>query len=222
VKGLCIEVNPVGVVFSFDGEQPLPGFYYLLEDATGGTGAQNKAFHALLNAFYDWMRKTDQFEFQDGTALYDLRVPSQGDFREFFKYKYGAGASHYQYISDDLQLVKAKKLDEIPEHILSGDIKTGNKLLQLLAECIKSLMAAYPVITRDAAFNTIYKPILDFLSKGVQEGHNPRIKAVLKSWADYTKKQRQRAIDNLFMLVAVSQCDDKRVHEIMDGMKTEE
>jgi hypothetical protein len=42
---------------------------------------------------------------------------------------------------------------------------------------------------------------------------------VVKSWADYTVKQRKHAIDNLLRIIALFDCDDKKVHEIIGGME---
>jgi hypothetical protein len=176
MRGLCLSVSPDGAVFQIDGEQPVTGLYYELEDATTGTGAQNRAFHSLLNAFFFWMQRTGNFQFEDGGIVYDLAVPSVGDFREYFKFKYGEGASHYQYVSESFQMVKVKTMDEIPQYAVD-DFNAGNK---------------------------------------------GRVKAVIKSWTDYTLKQRKKAIDQLFMLIFASGCDDKKVHEIMNGMTTNE
>lgn len=145
---------------------------YTLEDATRGTAAQNRAFHALLSAFYEWMSRIDTFQFEDNGRIFDFRTPSAHDFREYFKYKFGAGAAHYQYVEDDYSMVKVDSYEDIPTHVLS-----------------------WP-----------------------HEGKNPRIKAVLKSWADYTKKERRYAIDNLFGIIHAVSCHDRRVIEIMTGM----
>lgn len=217
MKGLCIEVSPKGAVFQIDGEQPLPGFYYLLEDATNGTNAQNKAFHALLNAFYFWMARTDQFQFEDDGKIYDLRTPSAGDFREFFKYKYGAGASHYQYVDDDLSMKKAKTLDEIPKHILTGDIEGPNAVLAALRRGIDRICSTLPEM-RDILLMELYLPVKELICKKSPDGKSLRIKAVLKSWSDYTKKERQKAIDQLLIIISAAECTDKKVLEIIEGM----
>ncbi|MDC7224233.1 MAG: hypothetical protein PQJ60_10870 [Spirochaetales bacterium] len=148
------------------------GTVYTLEDATKGTGAQNRAFHALLNAFFDWMVKIDTFQFEDNGRIFDFRAPSAGDFRDLFKSKYGAGFSHIEYVDDNLCMVRVKTLEEVPSNVI-------------------------------ASFNY---------------GHRGRIKGVLKSWGDYTKKERKDAIDRLFDVIKAVSCHDRRVSEIMEGM----
>lgn len=174
--GLCIEVSPAGALFSIEGQQPAPGFKYYLEDATSGTGAQNKAFHALLNAFWYWMNRTDSFVFEDADRVINFRTPSAMDFREFFKYKHGAGFSHVEFVNDKMGMERVKTLEEVPQYALD-DFNSGNRA---------------------------------------------RVKGVLKSWSEYTKRERRLTIDNLFWAVSISKCDDKKVHEIMDGMQSPE
>ena len=174
--GLCVEISERGAVFSMEGEQPVPGFKYMMEDATEGTLAQNKAFHSLLDAFWTWMHRKNNFRFEDSGIIYDLGTPTKEDFREYFKFKYGEGASHYQYVDENKSMQKVKTSDEVPQYAVD-DFNAGNK---------------------------------------------GRVKAVLKSWTKYTKNQRKKAIDMLFMLIGLSGCDDKKVHEIMNGMTRQE
>jgi hypothetical protein len=154
-------------------DKPEVGRFYLLEDAQHGTSAQNRAFHALLNAFWIWMFKVNTFIFEDCGIIYDLSTPSQEDFKEFFKYRYGAGASHYQYVDDNFRMHKIKRFEEIPAYV-ADDFKAGN---------------------------------------------HDRIKAVVKSWTAYTKKERQKTIDMLLMIISISGCTDKKVEEIIKGME---
>lgn len=176
MKCRCIGQDGVAYYFKHEGgEAPKLGVAYTLEDATHGTAAQNRAFHSLLNAFYLWMEKTDGFIFEDGGRIYDLSTPSQEDFREFFKYKYGEGFSHVQYVDNNFAMVKVDSIDDVP-----GDI------------------------------------IQDF-----NNGNRGRIKGVLKSWSDYTLKQRKACIDSLFDVVRASGCNDRKVEEIMEGMQHE-
>ena len=107
------------------GKAPELSVLYTLEDATAGTQAQNRAFHSLLNAFFDWMVKTDQFIFEDNGRVFDFSTPSQEDFREFFKYKYGQGFTHIEYVDNDYSMIRVKTLDEIPGDILE-DFSNGN------------------------------------------------------------------------------------------------
>ena len=124
--GLCTETSEGGAVFMMESGSPEVGRKYLFEDAISGTGAQNRAFHALLNAFWYWMHRTGNFQFQDGDRFFDLSTPSAEDFREYFKSKYGAGASHYQYVDDKMAMVRVKTLDEIPTYVID-DFTAGNR-----------------------------------------------------------------------------------------------
>ena len=136
-------------------DAPQEGRYYLLEDAATGTGAQNRAFHSLLSAFWQWMFNNNNFQFQDGNVIYDLSTPDKKAFKDFFKYKYGQGFSHIEYVDDKYRMVKVKDMSEIPDYVIY-DFNSGNK---------------------------------------------NRVKGVLKSWADYTKKQRQNCIDTLLKII---------------------
>ena len=52
-------------------------------------------------------------------------------------------------------------------------------------------------------------------------GNKDRINAVVKSWTKYTKYQRKLAIDTLIRFIGIFECDDKKVHEIIEGMERE-
>ena len=173
MKARCIGCQGGDYIFKSEGEAPKVGYLYELEDIQEGTKAQNKAFHALLSAFYRWMVKTDIFQFEDNGRIFDFRTPSEHDFREFFKYRYGAGASHYQYVDSDYNMVKVKSLEEIPTDILADR----------------------------------------------RDNHPNRIKAIVKSWADYTKRERTATIQALIDIIHAVSCHDRRVIEIMEGME---
>jgi len=156
-------------------DAPEVGRYYNLEDAVTGTAAQNKSFHALLNNFWLWMFKNNKFQFDDNGIIYNLSTPDQASFKDFFKYKYGQGFKHYQYVNKKFAMVKVKTMEEIPDYVIH-DFNDGNK---------------------------------------------ERVKGILKSWVDYTKKQRLDCIDMLLTIIYISECDDKKVNEIIDGMQRE-
>lgn len=156
-------------------ESPEVGRAYTLEDATSGTAAQNRAFHSLLTAFWIWMLKTDTYQFENDGIVYDLRTPSQTDFKDFFKYKYGAGFSWVEYVDDNYRMVRVPSQEDVPEYVIK-DFNSGNRR---------------------------------------------RVKGVLKSWADYTKKERKDALDILIHIIAISGCTDKKVMEIISGMDRE-
>jgi hypothetical protein len=173
MKALCVSSSGIDASFQFQSEIPIVGRYYEVEDATTGTGPQNRAFHSLLDAFWAWMHKTDNFVFEDNGRIFDLTTPSISDFKDFFKYKYGAGFSHIEYVDDKYQMVRVKSLDCVPGYVVE-DFNSGNR---------------------------------------------QRVKGVLKSWADYTIKERLRTIDMLRSIIIISGCNDKKVQEIMTGME---
>ena len=107
-------------------DMPVVGKSYLLEDATFGTGAQNRAFHSVLDAFWVWMHSTNTFVFEDAGIIYDLSTPDPIAFKDFLKYKYGEGFTHYQYVNDLFEMVKVEKLEEIPEYVIVN-FNAGNK-----------------------------------------------------------------------------------------------
>lgn len=175
MKGKCIGLDGEDYIIRLFAGSLTVGNDYTMEDAARGTAAQNRAFHALLTAFWHWMHRTDNFVFEDCGRIYDLSTPDPDKFKRFFKYKYGAGADHYQYVNDNMEMVEVKIFEEIPAHVMQDQ----------------------------------------------KEGRPARIKVVEKSWSDYTKKQRQEAIDTLLRIIDFSGCDDKKVSEIRGGMEND-
>lgn len=168
-----ILILPDNKYLSESADAPKEGRRYMLEDAATGTAAQNKAFHSLLGAFWNWMAKTDTFQFENGGSFIDLSTPDAEAFKDFFKYKYGQGFSHIQYVNSAKAMVKVKDMTEVPEYVIN-DFNNGNV---------------------------------------------GRVKGVLKSWTQYTKKQRKDCIDMLITIIGIAQCHDKKVQEILDGMQ---
>lgn len=172
MKGTCINAGDVST-FNFLGELPKPGRSYFLEDATSGTHAQNKAFHSLLKAWWEWMYKTGGLQFEYNGVIYNFETPDWLAFKDLWKYKYGAGFTHIQYVNDVYGMEKVKSLEEIPAYAMA-DFNSGNR---------------------------------------------GRVKGVLKSWADYTKPERTKAIQMIIDIIPMSGCDDKIVNKIIDGME---
>lgn len=84
---------------------PVVGRYYTLEDAEKGTGAQNRAFHALLGVYYK-------------SGLWSYDCTSFEDFRNHIKKVHGAGFESYAYadIVDGLAVLKVVDTwQEVPE-----------------------------------------------------------------------------------------------------------
>jgi len=157
------------------GPEPTMGRYYSLEDAITGTAGQNRAFHALLNAFYSWMQRTDTWtaEISDSGSCYDFSIPEPDKFRDWFKLKYCAGYSHLEYVDDKNGMQNVKIWEEVPDYAIE-DFRAGNQ---------------------------------------------KRIKAVVKSWTKYTNRERRDAIDTIIRFISIFGCDDKKVHEIINGME---
>ena len=135
-------------VLQFEGEGPQLGFLYELDDITEHSKGQRAAFHALLNALYEWMARIDTFHFEDNGRIFDFRVPSAKKFREYFKYEYGV--KWFEFVDDDFQVQKVKLLDDIPTHVLTWE-KDGKRRYRLV---LKS-MADYT--------KTEYRRIIDSL-----------------------------------------------------------
>jgi hypothetical protein len=204
------------------GECPQVGFLYELENIQSGTAAQNKAFHSLLDAFYLWMVRNDEFQFEYSGSVIEFPARSQKDFREFFKYHYGAGATHYEFVDDDMKMVRVSSLDEIPAHILSGDdFANKNKALKLLRSCLSDFIAATGKENRRLLNEMVYIKMKDFYG-ALPNAKTGRVKAVLKSWTNYSKKERRMAIDRLKDIIKAVSCHDPKVKEIMEGMESNE
>jgi hypothetical protein len=158
-------------------EAPKEGHYYGLMLYEPGTEDQNRAFHSLLVAFFNWMFHTNQYQFEDNGIIYDLRCATAAEFKILFKVRYGAGFTPYIYFDLDGKQKKVAHKDDIPQEI----------------------------INRYYGINVKKEPWRIVMPQP-------------KSWRDYTKRQRMDAITNLRVIIAVSMCDDKKVHEILDGM----
>jgi len=110
-------------------DPPEVGRYYDLEDSVFGTAAQNRAFHSLLFAFWNWMHKTDTFQIEADGKGYDLTTPDPDSFKELFKARYCDGFDHYEYadiIDKKVLMVKEKIFDNIPDYVID-DFHTGNR-----------------------------------------------------------------------------------------------
>ena len=97
-----ILITPTGYVHE-SGDVPVEGKSYFLEDATSGSLAQSKAWHALLQEYW-----------RSGQHSYDAH--SFSDFRDLVKRDLGAGFEAYVY-ADKNGLHKVKNLDEVPSDI---------------------------------------------------------------------------------------------------------
>ena len=107
-------------------DAPVLGNRYILEDAINGTQAQNKTLHALIQCLYKWMLSINTFQFEIDSIYYDFRCPDYLILKDVFKMRYGAGADHYEYVNDNLEIINVKKLEDIPLTVVT-DFTSGNK-----------------------------------------------------------------------------------------------
>ena len=140
---------------------PVVGRSYILEDATTGSSAQNKAAHALIQEYFK-------------SGCYSDEVDTWLELRNKLKIRLGEGFEAFVYvdIKKSYRLQDAKNYKDIPLHVRS------------LPE------------------------------------RNLLIRGRLKSWADYTMKQRKNFIDNLIAEMDTAKVQTKKYYEIREGMET--
>ena len=119
-------------------KDPKIGSVYELTEYDEHTDQQRKLFHPLCRLYYN-------------SGAYSYPSDNWLDLREHVKKNLGAGFERYEYADKDYQIVRVKRLEEIPSYVLK-DFTGGNKR---------------------------------------------RIKGVLKSMADYTRKEMILCVDNL-------------------------
>lgn len=153
---MTIQILPDDKYMVLSTDAPIVGRIYSCEDAENGTGAQRRAWHALVQEYW-----------RSGAHSYNAK--SFEDFRNMIKRDLGAGFEAFVYILDG-KLVDAKTMDEIPEHI-----------------------------RRDPA-------------------RRDMIRGRLKSWADYTKKERRESIDRLRSEMDQVGVNTPKYREICEGL----
>jgi hypothetical protein len=140
---------------------PEVGRYYNLEDAATGTGAQNRAFHALCQEYW---KSGCHPKYEGGFS----------EFRDLVKRDLGAGFSEYVYAT----------------------IKDGK-----------------PRIYRVKTFSEIPEEIRE------DPDMRKMIRGKLKSWGEYTKKERQETMDRLIDDMVSNGVQSKKFFEILEGME---
>ena len=146
-------------------DAPEVGRPYLLEDAHHGTGAQNKAFHALVGEYWK-----SGLHPKLGGQPYD-------EFRDRIKLTLGAGFEAYVYaVIDEFKpkIYQVNSWEEIPEEVRNDP------------------------------------------------QYRDMIRGKLKSWSDYTKRERKKTIDNLIDDMVAAGVNSEKFHEILEGMKDEQ
>ena len=164
---MIITITAPGEYMTESKDEPLVGRRYQLEDATSGTGAQNRAFHAILQEYYRTRLWSYQGSGYNAGATFD-------EFRNLVKRKLGAGFESFVYaeIVDGRPVIRdAKVYADIPESV-----------------------------RRD--------PNLKELVRGR-----------LKSWADYSKKERRTTMDALIAEMFEVGVNTPHFHEIIEGME---
>lgn len=161
IKGLVTVSTGSDVQLLVGGEMPEVGQYYYLESATEGTGAQNRAFHALTMEYWK-------------SGQHSYNADNYNDFRNQIKRTLGAGFECFIYVllhSGSPKIYDAKTIDDIPEEVRTDpDMKDT-------------------------------------------------VRGRLKSWSDYTKKQRTSTIDNLISEMLQAGINSKKFEEILKGME---
>lgn len=137
--------------------KPVIGRTYLLEDAASGTLAQNKAFHALVQEYFN-------------SGCYSDNVNTWLELKKHIKHRLGAGFSEYIYWNGE-RLERTKDISSIPVSVLND--------------------------------------------------RKSKVQGILKSWADYTKKERRECMDNLIKEMHTAGVQTKKFYEILEGMESE-
>lgn len=150
---MTILITADGEYITESKDVPIVGRRYALEDATTGTGAQNRAFHALMGEYFR-------------TGLHSFPARSFAEFRDFVKRDLGAGFESFIYASPE-GVVKVKTREEIPSEYNNAKYAMGR----------------------------------------------------LKSWADYTIKERRETIDRLIAEMDQAGVNTPKYQEIRAGME---
>ena len=112
-----------------------------IEDTTKGSNNQNRFFHELVKI---WV--------SSGCSSYTGGVL---EVREFVKRDIGEGFDAYFYTADDLQAVKVKRFEDIPEHIQKDKRRIMGKL------------KSWGAYTKKQRMNCIQKLIDNMIESGV-------------------------------------------------------
>jgi hypothetical protein len=150
---MTILITAPGEYIAQSSDVPIVGRGYALEDATTGTGAQNRAFHALIGEYFR-------------TGLHSYPARTFAEFRDYIKRDLGAGFESFVYACPD-GVKKVKTREEIPAEYNNAKFALGR----------------------------------------------------LKSWSDYTVKQRTETIDRLIAEMDQAGVNTPKYQEIRKGME---
>lgn len=150
---MTILITAPGEYMAESQDIPIVGRRYLIEDATTGTSAQNRAAHALIQEYWS-------------SGLHSYQTRTFSEFRDYLKRDLGAGFESFVYASPE-GVKKVKTREEIPDEYNNSKYALGR----------------------------------------------------LKSWSDYTMKQRREFIDALISEMMQAGVNSKKFHEILEGME---
>jgi hypothetical protein len=149
IKGLVTVSTDSEVSLLIEGELPIVGKYYILEDAIHGTSAQRRTREALIAEYW----KSGVHPKYGGDGYTDFRDKLKRDMGEGFdKYIYG-------YIENNKAKTKeVKKKEDIPSYILNDPD---------MIEIVKGRLKSCTIYTKKQNANFIDNIINDMLANGV-------------------------------------------------------
>jgi len=147
-----ITIAPDGTYLPASKDIPIVGRSYILEDATTGTSAQNRAAHALMQEYWR-------------TGLHSYPARTFHEFRDYIKRDLGAGFESFVYATPE-GVKKANTREEIPAEYNNAKFAMGR----------------------------------------------------LKSWSNYTLKERRETIDRLISEMHQAGVNTTKFFEILNGL----
>lgn len=111
---MTITITAPGEYIAKNGKEPIAGRSYTLEDVARGTGAQGRAFHALVQEYWK-------------SGVHSYQAANFDDFRNQIKRALGAGFEAFVYveiIDGKPAIFDAPAYQDIPEHVrVDPDLK---------------------------------------------------------------------------------------------------
>ena len=151
---MVITITAPGEYMADTQDEPIVGRRYQLEDATSGTGAQNRAFHAILAEYYKTRLWSYQGSGYNAGATFD-------EFRNLIKRKLGAGFESFVYaeIVDGRPVIRdAKAYADIPESVRSDPH---------LKELVRGRLKSFSDYTKHERIDIITRLITEMIEVGV-------------------------------------------------------
>ena len=146
---MTITITAPGEYISDSPDAPVVGRRYALEDATSGTGAQNRAFHALISEY--WV-----------SGAHSYPAKTYEDFRNQIKRKLGAGFEAFVYVDplDNPPVIHdALKYSDVPAHVRAdADYR----------KLIRGRLKSFSDYTKTERRDTLNRLIAEMVAAGVQ------------------------------------------------------